>query len=95
MYTMKRIVLGFALSALLASPTLALTINNRDTSAHTVQFAKGDKTAERSLASGELLKENCVKGCVVHLAGSNAKFNAKDNDALMVKDGKIQKDMAK
>lgn len=92
---MKRIVLGLTAATLLASPALALTIHNRDTSEYSVQFTKGDKTAERSLAASELLKEACAQGCVVRLAGSDVKFNAKDDDTLMVKDGKIQMDAAK
>jgi hypothetical protein len=95
MYAMKRIVLGLTAATLLASPALALTIHNRDTSEHTVQFTKGNKTAERSLAAGELLEEACMKGCVVRLAGSDVKFKAKDDDTLMVKHGKIQMEGAK
>ncbi|MEZ5856055.1 MAG: hypothetical protein R3D67_15395 [Hyphomicrobiaceae bacterium] len=91
MKPMKQIALGLAAATLAVSPALALTINNRDSARHTVQFSKGNRTAERSLAAGELLEEACVKGCVVRLAGSDAKFNAKDSDALIVKGGKIEK----
>ena len=95
MYAMKHLVLGLTAATLLASPALALTINNRDTSEHAVQFTKGGKTVERSLVKGELLEEACVQGCVVRLAGSDVKFNAKDDDTLVVKGGKIQTGVTK
>ncbi len=94
MYAIKRIVLGLTAATLLVGPALALTISNRDTSEYQIQVTQGDQTAERSLGAGAVLEEACEEGCVLRLADSDVEFEAKGDDALMIKGGQIQKDAA-
>lgn len=87
-------VLGTALTVTLLASTsaFALTVTNRDTSAHTVYVQQGDNQSEHALPAGESFEANCEEGCILRLAGAEGEMPAENADKLVILDGSIQRE---
>lgn len=85
--SMKRVLAASAALLMLATPSMALTITNKDSKAHTVGIDRGDKEEVLKIPGGKSVTvKNCGDGCGVTGPWDYSKF-VKTGDKIVF-DGK-------
>lgn len=99
MSAFKVLVAALDVSGLTVTQSLTMTISNRDKTPHMIYVYKStvpdDVDAEGHdygfLISGrKSLKESCVEGCSLPLAGSIKTINAKGDPSFVISRGKLK-----
>lgn len=92
MSVFKSAVTALALTGLLSSQALALTITNRDAKPHSVTVKHGDEEKQLSLPEGAMIEEACDEGCTLRLAGAEDDYAGGKDDKFVIQNDSLQRE---